>query len=366
MLLVVLMLFSFLIVSDVYATDLPLWLFEPADVSKKGALGFAAESWKGDEYSLLLAKCRALRSYLLLKGHRDNIRCPSPFDELTTEQLKQLEKEINEKAKEEKLKFISKIIKLKNYPTRIFLAYAYTQERVSFSYASESFPCSLENCKPSYLCNPLSEGYLASIGVAPISFSFQKQYQGAIENAIENLFLLLDTEVALKELELKNSISGLSSFSIYLNDSKVLPKKGRNTIKLVVRGICIDAKGNLFVYLIAPDLPLKKFHFSIPPCWIKEPGCVNKPLSVGIAKRSVGGIKTQIGISLRKAIVELAKIQGVNVIHFDFEKGKILHTGTMMETNHRISAALVGMYFDGNLLFTAISPLNSLNRRNGK
>jgi hypothetical protein len=354
----------FLLTSSVFSAELPLWFFEPADISGEGALGFAAESWKGSEYSLLLAKCRALKSYLLSKGHRDNLRCPSQFDELTTKQIEKLKKDLSEKIKKENLKFEFKVVKLNDYPTKIFLAYVYKQKKISYPYALESFPCSLQRCQPSYLCDPLREGYLATIGVAPVSFSFQEQYSGAIRNAMENLLLLLNTKVELKESELKNSVLGFSSFYVYLNNSRVLPKKSSIPTRFVVRGICIDDEGNLFVYLIVPDLPVKKFHFSFPPCWVETPGCVREPLAVGVAKKGVGGIKTQLKVSLKKALTELAKIQGANVKEIDFEKGKTLYTGTVTETNQTVSSALVGVYLskDG-FLFTAVSPLNSLKRR---
>jgi hypothetical protein len=193
--LVLLFLLSFFILgcrevktTPLYTSELPKWFFEPADVSHLGALGFSDKSFYGDDYSLFLAKCRAVYSLLNLENKNPPFFCPSQFQSLSSKSFKILKKKLENVSSQERIKFETREAKIPGYSSKIFVAYAYKEKKKDFPYFEDAKICSLELCKPKYLCNPTVEGYAGSLGVAFRAPTFKEQYSIAVKRALD-LFL---------------------------------------------------------------------------------------------------------------------------------------------------------------------------------
>jgi len=78
-----------------------------------GALGFSDKSFYGDDYSLFLAKCRAVYSLLNLENKNPPFFCPSQFQSLSSKSFKVLNTtKLDLDEKNIKLPFYSRIEKI--------------------------------------------------------------------------------------------------------------------------------------------------------------------------------------------------------------------------------------------------------------
>ncbi len=344
---------------SVFSQNLPEWFFEPADIKNLGVLGFSNPSLLGENHSWLLAECYALKSYLSLIDSPYPLKCPLPSAYISKSKIKKFSNQLDKKLKELGIKLERKKIFLPQYETTIFAVHLYKKPKSEYPYYKDSQLCSLENCKPEYLCNPSIEGYAGAVGIAFHSYKFSKQYEIALNRALDLFFYAYGSTVKAKEYK-KVVNSGLTSFRLRLSHNIVTPSKKRDNLRFLVRGMCIDREGSLFVYLITPDIKVKKEKTE--PCWINNPTCLGEHVYVGVAKPNIYGLKGQIQMALKRALINMAKSLGIEIsseiirrkIKNPFGKIEFTYIDYKSQTIQKVSAYIIGIYKKGNLIFVGV------------
>ncbi len=345
---------------DSCVINAPGWFFEPADINHPGALGFADPSIQGKDYSFFLAKCRALESLFNLENKKLLFSCPLPSQSISSKELEKLQQKLKEFSSKEGINFETEEIKLPVYSEKIFAAYAYREKKKKFHYFKEACECQLDKCEPKFLCNLTSEGYAGSLGIAFKSFSFKKQYEIAVKRAIESFLYAYRAEVENKEL-IKVIKRGYTSFRLHLKKAIVTPLGKKRELNFVLRALCMDKEGNLFVYVVCPDIKVKKLSVE-KPCWIDNPWCLGDYVYVGIARENIEGLKGQIELALKRALIEMAKARGIKINSMIFKEikrdpfgtFKIIYENTQTSTHEEISAKIVGIYKRNGILYVGV------------
>ncbi len=341
--------------------DAPGWFFEPADPVHPGALGFANPSIQGENYSIILAKCRALNSLFNLESKKISLNCPEPYQSISNKELKKLKKKLEDVSVKNGIKFKVKKIKLPLYSESVIAVYAYSKNNKKFYLHSPKVcRCNMESCEPYFLCNLTLDGYAGSLGIAFRSFSFKSQYEIAVKRAVENFLYAYKARVYDKEL-IRFIHQGYTSFKLHLKEAIITPLGEKKDLRFVIRGLCMDKEGNLFVYVICPDIKVKKMYMK-KPCWIENPMCLGEYVYVGIAGDNINGLKAQVSLALKRALIEMAKAKGVKISsvllkRMDVDPFGVLQTvsgTTITNTEEKISAKIVGIYKKGGLLYIGI------------
>jgi hypothetical protein len=334
----------------------PLWFYEPASINSPGSLGFANLHQKGKNFSILLAECRALKGLCEFQNWDCNLNCSS------YQSFKNLKKHINKIAKLYNVKFQTFSFFSSFYTNiPIFVAHAYVRPIKTGKFAEEGDICSIEKCKPEYLCNSEIEGYAGVVSYSNVSFTFFDQYKLALKRALELFSYLYQTQVDGNELK-KVLHSGFTSFRLHLKEYKVTPLGNLNSLRFIVRALCLKDNG-LYLFVISPDLRVKK-RKKTEPCWIEDRFCLGKDrhIAVGVAGPNIGGFYFQLKKALVRALVELAKSKGIIIneelvrkqIQNQFTNFKLIFKNTKTHTKEVISARLVGIYKKGKLIFVGV------------
>ncbi|NPA40522.1 MAG: hypothetical protein GXO57_08795 [Thermodesulfobacteria bacterium] len=333
----------------------PPWFYEPGDVGAPGALGFANLSFYGKTHSQLLARCRALKGLCEVKNWKCNLNCTY------FKTKKELEKEVKKVVLIHKVKFDDFQTKLVFYESvPVFISHAYLKRLKSFKFVKDCKACSFKKCKPIYLCNPLVEGYAGSIGSSEISFNVLMQYQLALKRAIE-LFAYLN-QVDVRVSEVKEIIrTNLSAFKLKLKEAKLTPFGKLNKIRLLVRSICINKNGRMYVYIISPDIKVRSVYYQTP-CWLENRFCLGGYVAVGSARENINGFYAQVKQAVYNALIELAKSKGLKVkdqmlkiTRIDsFGRFKLVFENTFTGTKQVIKAKLIGIYKKGNTVYAGV------------
>ncbi len=332
----------------------PAWFFEPASVQSPGSLGFANPSLQGTKHSELLAKCRALKGYCELERLDCKVECKQMVSAAS------LEKVIKSKVEGLGLKFDTATLSFPMYPgISVVAAHAYKTPLKTYAFFEDSKVCSLDLCKPGYLCSPGLEGFAGALGYSRMSLNFFTQYALALKRAVEMFAYLYQVDVDVKELR-KILRTSTSAFRLRLKSAKVLPSGSLEEIRLMVRGLCVDSEGGLFVYLISPDIPEKGSKEE--PCWIEDPLCTGEYVAVGVAGPNLNGLYEQIKTAIVRALVELAKQKGILLseelvkksLKGSFVNFKLVTRRVETRTKEVVSAKLVGIYKKDGLIYAGV------------
>ncbi len=336
--------------------NFPWWFYEPSSLDAPGSLGFANLHFKGKNFSILLAKCRALKGLCDFQNWDCNLNC-SPY-----QSFKNLKNSINKITKLHNVKFQTFSFFSSFYTDiPIFVAHAYVKQFKPGEFAREGKICSIEKCQPPYLCNSEIEGYAGVVSYSNVSFSFFDQYKLALKRALEIFGYLYQTEIDVKDFK-KVLHSGWSSFKIHLKDYKITPLGALKSLRFTTRALCLKNNA-LFLFVISPDLKVQKANKK-KPCWIENRFCLgkNRYVAVGIAGPNIGGFYFQLKTAIVRALMELAKSKGIKIseetirkkIKDHFTRFTLIIRNTKTHTKEVISAKLVGIYKKGAILYAGV------------
>ncbi|WP_297445686.1 hypothetical protein [Desulfurobacterium sp.] len=317
----------------------PPRFFEPGRPHFPGSVGFS-NPCVTEKKAFQLAKKRALQSLCTTL----NVNC-----EATIKSLK-IRKPV--KLKNKKVTFLTYKYKDDRFVAgEIYAAFAGLKKPTPpFKYYKDCKSPSLQKCKPKWLCNYEIKGYTGAVGISNISSNFFDEYLYAVRDAVEKLALIYG--ISDNGTEIRKSIrTPVGTYKLSIKDFS-FKATDHPEINFLVRSMFVDKKGCLFVYVITPNIKKKPYPtIDGKLCWLIDPFCLKSKgyIYIGSAGENISGIKAQIKKAIENALIQMAKLKGVEIdterVTVRLNNTRWISLFTKENTTEVVKGELIGIYF---------------------
>ncbi|MDX2469363.1 MAG: hypothetical protein QNL04_02170 [SAR324 cluster bacterium] len=279
-------------------TDLPCWMYQPVRGDTVGVIGVARDAnanGGGGKFAAILNALAKLATYF-------DVKLDKNFD------AKQIEKDLKAgnsifKMGTHQFKFVGEVSK--KGIIYVYLIHGDKDLSLGEPEATCSRACQPKSCKPSWLCNPMTQDKAGFLGISGRATSKTAQFKRAVTNTVAQADYLYGVQVDVEE-EFSTRINSLGAYKFRFRDRSIKKKQagGAKSIRFLVTDTC--SKGSeLFLRVTTEELKPKPT--LLPEIWMVNPNFKGHLGAVGSAdKVSSGNLSDQIKLAIEKAVGNLA------------------------------------------------------------